>query len=101
MIQDNEQGEGAAIMGWQPIETAPRDGTVVKLLIPYEPSIFSEEQCADVGYWQDWSQASMKRMGMDWEKWGGGCWRFNGDDGEFDIQPTHWMPLPSPPEPQQ
>jgi len=62
---------------WQPIETAPKDGTVM---------LFSEALGVVSGMW--------------WGKFDGeGPW---GDsDGRFslrpDEQPTHWMPLPSPP----
>jgi len=60
---------------WQPIETAPRDGGPVVLYIPYAPEKFSIRDCMDLGYWS-------KRDN---------CWRFTGDDGPDDIQPTHWM----------
>ncbi len=64
--------------GWQPIESAPKDGGSVLLYIPYSPEKFPPEECADVGRWNDED----------------GCFRFNGDDGPDDIQPTAWMPLP-------
>lgn len=67
---------------WQPIETAPKDGTPIKLLIPYSPEIFPESDCTDRGFWS--AEDS--------------CFRFDGDDGPDDIQPTHWMPLPEPPQ---
>lgn len=64
---------------WRPIATAPKvDGRRVCLLIPYDRSIFTEAQCADEGHWSDADN----------------CWRFDGDDGPDDIQPTHWRPLP-------
>ena len=63
---------------WRDIATAPRDGTRVLLLIPYtHPE-------ADIGMWKG-------DHGLD------GCFRFSGDDGPDDINPTHWMPLPEPP----
>lgn len=60
-------------MEWQPIETAPRDGTRILL--------FREGwhvNCA-VGYWR-----------IDWHE-------FAPVGGECFPQPTHWMPLPPPP----
>jgi Lar family restriction alleviation protein len=55
---------------WQPIETAPRDGTGIIGLFPYNP-----------------------RRKIVW--FTGGRWT---DDGSHAlIDPTHWQPLPSPP----
>jgi len=70
------------VENWRPISTAPRDGRQVKLLIPYDREIASEEECTDKGYWCRKDR----------------CWRFTGDDGPDDIQPTHWMPLEPPSE---
>ena len=61
---------------WRPIETAPRDGSRIVLLIPYAREKFSEAECTDEGCWD----ADDK------------CFRFDGDDGPDDIQPTHWRP---------
>lgn len=55
--------------GWKTIETAPKDGTPVDLWVPPHGRIT--------------------------EQW------YDKDDGWFslpDCQPTHWMPLPPPPE---
>lgn len=64
---------------WQPIETAPMDGTELLLsgpswngMKPDEPPYFA------VGLWQS------------------GAWR-EGEDGSRLWSPTHWMPLPEPP----
>lgn len=64
--------------GWQPIETAPKDGTwFIAVARGYVPAVvhwindeqcFSEEECTP---------------------------RFH----EHDWPLTHWMPLPAPPEP--
>ena len=60
-------------MKWQPIETAPKDGTVVLAFTASEgrramwPAYYKEDS-------GDWTQVS----------------------GPF-IQPTHWMPMPEPP----
>lgn len=64
-------------MAWQLIETGPRDGRRVRLLIPYDRAIFSEAECIDHGHWSQEDE----------------CWRFDGDDGADDIQPTHWQPV--------
>ena len=57
---------------WQPIETAPRDGTRV---LTYD----------SVRGFRDLMKWNMKT----------GDWR--DDAGEFFLQPTHWQPLPAPP----
>ena len=62
------------VHGWQPINTAPMDGSAV-LLWPWNGMV-----------------AGDARMGS----WNGYSW----DDGDFHDDMgdmTHWMPLPSPP----
>ena len=64
-------------MTWQPIETAPRDGTRVLM-------IRAGEQAAWVGSWN--------LYGTD-----NGWWD---DARELDLKerpPTYWQPLPDPP----
>jgi hypothetical protein len=72
---------------WQPIETAPKDGTLVLLYCIWYKNInvdyaylgdifvggYSNDKCYDrwLVYW---------------------------DDQETKITPTHWMPLPKPPK---
>ena len=72
---------------WRPIETAPKDGTPVRL---YAAALVHEDfnpSGSVEGYWQD-----------D-EGWVGALW-----DGCQDcwnattIRPSHWQPLPAPPE---
>lgn len=57
---------------WQPIETAPKDGTRVLVWHPY------------------WNAASTAQ-------WYGTDWRIVYDLKPFVSQPTHWRPLPAPP----
>lgn len=64
-------------MNWQPIETAPRDGTRVLA----------------------WVKGHLVMI-ADFRKWG-----FNRESswvsitgGEIHPQPTHWMPLPATPK---
>lgn len=67
---------------WQPIETAPKEprapGWAAGPLIYLKPTWGGW----DVGYW------SISEN----------CFRFCGDDGPDDEQPTHWQPLPEPPK---
>jgi hypothetical protein len=61
-------------VGWQAIETAPRDGLSVLLYEGFEPAVQSGYWRADDGEWARGSGTSP-------------FWRV----------PTHWMPLPEPP----
>jgi len=64
-------------MEWQPIETAPRGWEDIIL---FDPNANGREVCA--GYFS--------------EKDGGkNCWM--SADG-YQVRPTHWMPLPEPPQ---
>ena len=74
------------VMGWQPIETAPRDGTTVLLLSQEavkQGRLLKHGGCA-VDYWHD-----PKRDNCRFTGWG----KFN----ETYWPPSHWMPLPPPP----
>jgi hypothetical protein len=71
---------------WQPMETAPKDGTPFRA---YGPSLLHE----DFNPW-----ASVEAC-FDGERFVGAVW-----DGQHDvwrtdfIEFTHWMPLPEPPK---
>ena len=56
---------------WQPIETAPKDG-----------SHFLGAEFWDNKWWYE-------------EIWYSHTWKFGG--GNFLTKPSHWMPLPKPP----
>ena len=68
---------------WQPIETAPKDGTDIVLAL-----------------WE-FGKPNTKRTfaigGFDESR---DCWSQSIGSGFVDelYQPTHWMPLPDPPE---
>ncbi len=77
---------------WQPIETAPKDGARVILWTRTDITLFYceyvETICegehvigAQVGRWEDASAYNE----AGWRK-------------ELIGEPTHWMPLPEPPE---
>jgi hypothetical protein len=77
-----------AVDEWQPIETAPKDGTVVIL--------FNDENDEN----DDWSKISVGVF--DHSIWH--CiYSLQTEFGEFgmdtfvDCMPTHWRPLPNPP----
>lgn len=62
-------------MEWQPIETAPEAGGRV---LVYNPVVGV--------YSTEYSKG----------EWPLRCW--NGEPGTWFPRPTHWMPLPKPPE---
>lgn len=61
--------------GWQPIETAPKDGTKV------------------LGYCDAYGNVVV----MEWFVYHGCRAVWETVDGESEVEPTHWMPLPNPP----
>ena len=62
-------------MNWQPIETAPRDGTEILV-------IESAGGC----------------YVANWQSLDGWVWAYDNMDGPTCTNPTHWMPLPEPPK---
>ena len=69
---------------WQPIETAPKDGTVIDLWV--------KSGCLHGGHRECFAEFR------------DGCWqseRWNGMDVvewlPIEFQATHWMPVPAPP----
>ena len=71
---------------WQPIETAPKDGTRVLLICMAirDPACKDRLGTMAVDYWR-------KQSRHDFEGWG----KFN----ERYWPATHWQPLPEPPAP--
>lgn len=93
---------------WQPIETAPKDGTLVLLYCSEDVDrLYSSPEAAArycIGYHGDsggiyanegwWSVESRE------EVWGYGS-EYTGPMSETEnlrCAPSHWMPLPPPPE---
>jgi hypothetical protein len=62
--------------GWQPIETAPKDGTTFEGKLPDE------------------ARFTIKWKRDAWAFDYGGCWLVLNQKN----QPTHWVPLPPPPK---
>lgn len=67
----------SVIQGWQPIETAPKDGTEILMV--------QADGYLQVGEWAAWMQTP--------------CWVIIDSQagGVIEAEPTHWMPLPTPP----
>lgn len=71
---------------WQPIETAPRDGTEILTLTRWPAGDYARVLC-----WDD---------GIDLETGGVATGWLDPDSGYIgSFDPSYWMPLPKPPEP--
>lgn len=106
-------------MTWQPIDTAPKDGTVVLAWClndcsgPCAWADHYENSCASLCLYHAHAEGlAGSDDGPQLVKWGGG-WADGSEDGggempdfwfthdsEFErvANPTHWMPLPAAPE---
>jgi hypothetical protein len=86
-------------MEWLPIESAPKDGTPVRL----KGELFSEVGAHEVVGW--WTGDFSDQSGCGYSGWTTGDRIDWGDpdetgnhaDGPDEVFPTHWMPLPTPP----
>lgn len=72
--------------GWRPIETAPRDGTEVLLLV---------DDVTHHGDWQGPSDGSIYSRSKSTTNW----FSLSCGSSLYDTQVTHWMPLPASPLP--
>lgn len=70
---------------WQPIETAPKDGTEVLLYSPSAPRNCQPPYIVAIGSWTT-SVVGDAFWPLHWAGW-----------PNHDHPPTHWMPLPQPP----
>jgi len=70
---------------WQPIETAPKDGTPILLALR-----------------APWSRIALARWFEPWRNWQEGEHLPDPNIDDFcgigSAVPTHWQPLPAPPE---
>jgi hypothetical protein len=93
-----------ALGGWQPIETAPKDGTWLLLFVP---GGVDERSCDvetappfTIGYWspQDMQAAAWYSVEGYSEFYDfGGITGAGMSQYQCTIKPTYWMHLPSPP----
>ena len=78
---------------WQPIETAPRDGTHILAILVLPPSkVRSGYNSYIYEVW--WSEYAKKGKSVLFE----GQYFSGWQPWPFEANPTHWMPLPPPPE---
>lgn len=81
--EDGRAYNEASPAGWRPIETAPKDGTH---FLAYGPAAYEARMVMAVMSW-------VKPYNM-WAMSHVGGWEY-----DEDLQdPSHWMPLPEPPE---
>lgn len=69
---------------WQPISTAPRDGTWFLAIRAGDTAPFVTAYDGDLGRWVTWNlwlEDHAQRIGVTDRQW----------------QPTHWVPIPAPP----
>lgn len=72
---------------WQPIETAPKDGTIILGFVPGD--IYGSNDS------MNWSRSGPFVLAIEFD----GCW-WGADQlpDAYEVNPTHWVPLPEPPE---
>lgn len=75
--------------GWRPIETAPKDGTDILLAEIQKVDGKWHYGEIDVGCWM--------REPMSRDEYGRDYWFWASNYGRVE-EPTHWQPLPEPPE---
>lgn len=71
--------------GWQPIETAPKDGTAILAWVVHPNAKYG----GTIAERSDWQGPVVAR----WIDHNGGGWAWHGHMGEFKA----WQPLPNPP----
>jgi hypothetical protein len=74
---------------WQPIDTAPKDAMAPLLLWAHK--LGDDEDHVTIGYWVKPTHT----ITSGGETWTG--WLTTKGDEDYEITPTHWMSLPSPP----
>jgi hypothetical protein len=73
-------------MPWQPIDTAPKDGTAILAHLVYRDGC--EHDAMTIRWHEPWQQWVMSGCTIGIQ---------NNATDEDNLDPTHWMPLPEPP----
>lgn len=84
-------------MDWQPIETAPRDGSRIQIYVPSTSNIDVIGEPEEITDHDRWTAAC---TGVFAGHFLNGRWNVGNTeayDSSFTVEPTHWMPLPTPP----
>jgi hypothetical protein len=75
---------------WQPIETAPRDGTP---FLAFNPLVGVYHTAYTTRWTGEPNEEGYEGFPCGFWHSGGRCYPF----GKWDCVPSHWMPLPEPP----
>lgn len=93
MLDKNNPLPDTQEQGWLPIETAPKDGTEILVRIPLN---WAEKNQEDARVGRGYFVQAM------WFVFGFGSrrnlWLNRLDNWVMETTPTHWIPLPSPPQ---
>jgi hypothetical protein len=85
-------------MEWQPIETAPKDGTEILAWREDCGVMLARYTCADaLSTTTDKERDDLDEASLFQEDWFGGDSELGGYRLEGSEVPTRWMPLPAPP----
>jgi len=107
----------AALMRWQPIDGAPKDGQEILVWYDHEADPYHDPadptRLTDYAVWSEAGDFLDGKgvciacwFGSQWEaedEYGSGYWLppawFSRENGDYErvVNPTHWMPLPAPP----
>lgn len=104
---------GYELEGWMPIETAPKDGTLIIGFCNHEADEYRLGggtkltnygcACEAYGHVEDgqhiiyWERETTDGSWEEGYYTSPGYWAAEGFDGECCANPTHWQPLPPPP----
>lgn len=83
--------------GWQTIDSAPKDGTVIDLWVVWKDD-GEGKRVADAEWGRGYIAFESERG--EKEGWIAEAWGIDGSQGAMDtdeLVATHWMPLPEPP----
>ena len=80
-------------IAWLPIETAPKDGTLILLLCNSTDDPNGDFATEDQDWWRTIGHNTFSNSGVDHWDIAGWCWSHDCFT-EGHGMPTHWLPLP-------